>query len=999
MKKRIRYISIFFFILTAFKSYSQNKRFISLTKYTQKDGLSSYYITKILKDHYGFIWVGTQEGLNVFDGHFFESFSRQQKLARRLGSSFVEDIVEDKKHDILWVLTSYGDVCGISLQTHQITERIASDAGGVSLSQYWLQSLCLSGDTLWVGGLNCLFAYNIPSKSYISLVPSASLPDISGQNVSQLVSDHYGRTWLFCDEYGIFILQKGKPYQFISKKVLQAVTTPNRILRFWEIQCDSNDCYAATSWGIRHFSIDRRSTRFNAPGHNIRDTSEIFSIAKSPGGNFVYATTGHLYSSDQNQNVHRFQDENSDDEGWLAVVKSLFYDPDTQKIYVGTQSGLCTIPTGTPPFRKFYRSSINNERLRHLYSILPVADSIVYGGDENGLYRVDVKTRAIRKIGNHASNYLVFRDSRGIVFVSNKDGLFVLKKDQLLPAYTLFSCLQPLSGDQLSSAIQFNDSIILFGSVVRKGISVWNTHTNKLQERKDEDSSKGGHGQEVINGLFKSSAGSVFILTGKAVKRFDPLSYGASSMDMLKFEVEQPYKNFMDMCEIPGGYCIATYGGGLLFTDLNLQVHRLFTTTEGLTNDCVYKVFAWRNQFLVATTNNGLTVIDLHTMKASAYFESDGLQSNFFEQECGYQTREYIYAGGVNGFTIIDPQLLLTSTPIPTLFIKKIEIQAGKKSFDTTNLTIADLAIPNTVQQVTISLAGINDFNPLRTRYAYRIGGGAIPWIDLGTRNFVTLPAMEPKKYSIEFRAAAGNSGWGNPRTVAMDFEPNWYQTIYFNLLLGVLFATAIYGIYVYRIRQIKKQQQIRHSIASDLHDDMGSLLHSMKVFTHLARREPGNEFHLQHVEASIVQASVGLRDMIWVLDNEADNLQGLFERVAKIMGPVTHAAGIKLEFMIPEKSSVTSLTKAEKRNLLLIIKEAINNSVKYASCSVIDLSYFNEGKRLFIQIADNGCGYDANKIIAGNGIRNIKERAAQIRFSCEIFAAEGEGTSIILSR
>ena len=93
---------------------------IRLSKITSKEDLSSYYITNILQDHYGFFWIGTQEGLDLYDGKSFIVFSNQSEEKHRLGGSFISDLAEDKKRHLLWVMTSYGDICAIDLTTWTI---------------------------------------------------------------------------------------------------------------------------------------------------------------------------------------------------------------------------------------------------------------------------------------------------------------------------------------------------------------------------------------------------------------------------------------------------------------------------------------------------------------------------------------------------------------------------------------------------------------------------------------------------------------------------------------------------------------------------------------------------------------------------------------------------------------------------------------------------------------------------------------------------------------
>src|SRR5258708_32442432 len=105
---------IFFFLFLYFLPLSailaQKDDFIPFSKYTQKEGLSSYYITKILQDQFGFLWVSTQDGVNCFDGRKFQVFQKEKESQHRIFGNNVTDMIEDSSRNIIWVSTSQGGI-------------------------------------------------------------------------------------------------------------------------------------------------------------------------------------------------------------------------------------------------------------------------------------------------------------------------------------------------------------------------------------------------------------------------------------------------------------------------------------------------------------------------------------------------------------------------------------------------------------------------------------------------------------------------------------------------------------------------------------------------------------------------------------------------------------------------------------------------------------------------------------------------------------------------
>jgi signal transduction histidine kinase len=296
--------------------------------------------------------------------------------------------------------------------------------------------------------------------------------------------------------------------------------------------------------------------------------------------------------------------------------------------------------------------------------------------------------------------------------------------------------------------------------------------------------------------------------------------------------------------------------------------------------------------------------------------------------------------------------------------------------------------------QTTISFSGINYSNPSRTSYAYRIKELDNNWINLGTRNFVTLIGLSPSTYTLEVKAANEDGVWCEPKTLTLTFLPKWYQTALFKAAV-ILFAGGIfYAFYRYRITQLKKQQQIRHEIASDLHDDIGATLNSVKIFTTLAETSPNKEEYFQQIRESINTAYSGLRDMIWVLDDTGDTVEDLLKRIKQFAQPFANANNIHVHFSSGD-ADILELNKTEKRNLLLIAKEAINNCIKYANCKNVHVTVTKEDRKIKLVMKDDGCGFDEKEITYGHGLRNIRERARQINYTASIFSEKGQGTTI----
>jgi len=228
---------------------------------------------------------------------------------------------------------------------------------------------------------------------------------------------------------------------------------------------------------------------------------------------------------------------------------------------------------------------------------------------------------------------------------------------------------------------------------------------------------------------------------------------------------------------------------------------------------------------------------------------------------------------------------------------------------------------------------------------------------------------------------------------------PKWYQTIWFRILLVLAIGAFFYGLYRYRIAEFHKQQRIRREIANDLHDDLGSTLTTVKVLAQTVRRSAEKATVLDQMEHSLNLASNGLRDLIWVLDDSRDTMRDFIDRVRTFALPITSGQTVDLDISVEEGLNNYLFSKAEKRNLLMIVKESINNSIKYACCRTIGIQVRSAGKKCCISISDDGKGFDHEASTDGNGLKNIRYRARQIRYAVDIRSADGKGTVVELTQ
>lgn len=220
-------------------------------------------------------------------------------------------------------------------------------------------------------------------------------------------------------------------------------------------------------------------------------------------------------------------------------------------------------------------------------------------------------------------------------------------------------------------------------------------------------------------------------------------------------------------------------------------------------------------------------------------------------------------------------------------------------------------------------------------------------------------------------------------------------------LLLVIIIAFLLINRYRV-INQSKRQaeiEQVRNTIAQDLHDDIGSTLSTINIISNLAMRENinGNNLHLSRIAEQSSRMMESMTDMVWSINPINDSMEKVVVKMKMFTSELLESKNIGFQFS-GEESLNGSLLDAEKRkNVFLIFKEAINNIAKYSGATEVGITLKKSERNLVMTIADNGQGFDHQKIKEGNGLKNMEARAKAMHANFKLSSVIGLGTRIEL--
>lgn len=433
---------------------------------------------------------------------------------------------------------------------------------------------------------------------------------------------------------------------------------------------------------------------------------------------------------------------------------------------------------------------------------------------------------------------------------------------------------------------------------------------------------------------------------------------------------------------------------------------RFITEKDGLADQTIYGLLEDNNGYLWLTTNRGIIRYHPSTQQVTNFGIADGVQGLEFNRFSWHQRLDgEIWLGGAYGLNVFHPN--------------DIQLLADTAKLQFTNLLINDQAanLSNQVQQniseltqlqlpyfdntISIQFAAMEYSSPTQNQFRYRINDYDEDWIKskTGFARYANLPAGN---YTFTAQASNSDGVWGISKGLQIIIHPPYWQTWWFRLLIISIIATVFYGIYRYRLTQIKRLQRLRNNIAANLHDDIGSNLSHVNLLTALIRQQtkPAAQLTplLERIEEEIQHSTQSLDDIIFSINPKNDSLKRTFARMRWFANDVFEAKDIKGVIDFPKNIQDLKLGMEKRQHFYLFFKEALNNLAKYADCqqAKIEIRYHNQ--ELFLIIQDDGKGFDTTNVDDfGNGLHTMQHRAIQLGGKMEIESVLGQGTRISL--
>ena len=480
----------------------------------------------------------------------------------------------------------------------------------------------------------------------------------------------------------------------------------------------------------------------------------------------------------------------------------------------------------------------------------------------------------------------------------------------------------------------------------------------------------------------------------------------------------KPYKSIA-LPNTGGVRCYKTVGAkiylgtnnGLFIIDADGKIVKRFDKSTGLPDECIYAIQLDKQENIWCSSNKGIFRINPagRLMQLTRY---DGLQENEFNTNTSYKTSDgEMYFGGINGLNSFYPASVPDFMVDVTIYLNQVKVNNVPLITDTATWNIEKIVLPYDQHTLSLQFIASGPGNSSQYVHQYKMEGADKEWI----RNDGMQPAryvLPPGRYVFKMYA----SSYFEKNAVALKelviiIHPPFYKTWWFISLLGLLLVgLVVYIVNLYnRIRYRKKmavliaQQKVKEEkdrISMELHDSIGAYANAVLYNTELLeseKEEPEKKRLMRDLRFVSKDIITSLRETIWALKADNYTAQEALIRIRNFIHPFSRyypAIHFRMEGEAPSQGF---LHYGEALNMVRIVQEAVNNAIKHSNPTAIAVLSEPAGNKWRLTISDNGTGFDQSLVNEGNGLLNMKKRAAEHGFALQVNAAKGKGTVITI--
>ena len=1002
--KIIRYISVSVLLLLFQAGHAQYFN-LNFQNFNSSNGLSGNDVECIYQDSRGFIWAGTRFGLSMFDGTYFRNFVHDPMDSSSLGGTRIFKMQEDKT-GTLWVASENFGLSSIDLKTLKI--RNFPIPVNRQLEDRYINTLYIDQKGLiWIGAETGVSYFDPVAERYIKA-------EVQGLQANKEIiafdKDAKGILWAIGYTGHLF-------YQTPNEKIFKELRHDLSIGYVNDVvEISDKSFLLATTNGIFDLQLN------TDPEKSTLKRSSVLTGA-SPITNLAVDKNGTLWIANELKGIQlqylgdpRIQELNI---SWLspldpgiAIWKDIMMDREGG-IWLGGEFGLYHYNSDYNQFNNYKAIA----RLNDQFSL-----GRYVGLSSSGSHIISVSYRGISIFNRSGNDFVSLRFDPGIDpkaiqyfsilqlspnkwWLATSVGVLELRKrtaDYILLKPSALKGIPKLGNDLVYSIASDANGVFWFATP-QNGLLSFDSKTSDVQQHLYFGKGSNRKKIEHLDNVTSSDEGDIAVghHRGFAIKLHNETAF---------MHIEQLINQKFDFSKLSvhdlvysGGYLwVGSEGDGLLCFDFKQKKLKVFTMKDGLISNSITSIHGMKGSQIIIGTNRGMSIMHIPTGTFTSFLKKDGLPSEEFEIGVDHDIdkKEFFLATTKGVVSFFDGNLR------QSIIKPKLMLYSVMKNGDALSDSVVYLLRNNPVfkikynENLNLEFSILNFSNDNDFLLRFKMNNDEA-WNTSNTSKSLSLFNLDAGNYDITVQLMGKRSGiMSDQFKVKLEVMPNFFKTSLFRvIMLFVILILLYFPVNRYfREKLLKQKQELekkqileqeRVRIAMDLHDDIGGNLTALALMTSLLKEkevELSRKLLVEKIGEASDKMIQDMNEIVWALNITNDSLMSLMSYIRQYVANRLSASGIMLEINEPSTYPDMFVSGRTRRNIFMIIKEIINNAVKYAGTDKIEMKVVLD-ENLRVAISDNGTGMPeklTNQTIkgGGNGVNNMKKRADMLSAS-----------------
>jgi ligand-binding sensor domain-containing protein len=965
---------------------------LRFTHITAADGLSQDIVTSIVQDSRGFMWFGTEDGLNRYDGYSVKVYKHNPRDSHSIASNRIRCLIVDAQGN-LWTALPQG-----MARYDESTDTFINYSTGFDTYACAIDS----SRNLWIGTTDWLRRYDPGSDSFLKVASDTSNSG-NARAILALEAGANGNLWIGTAT-GLY------EFSTASKSHSQFPLGEERHTTVRSLAVSGDTVWAAINdAGLRMIDTRRKLITFYTRTTGAFADDRILELIRDRHGAIWAGTFNGLERlAPSSQSFEHFKEEKGNPHSLLGERVYSIYEEGAGAMWIGTyRGGVSRWDPLNQQFEITAHSPLNpgTPQRNDILAILVDCDQNLWIGDDAG--GISRRSAGSRRFSHLLANPLLgsivalTQDSAGTIWAgSNHRGIVILDPEKGTSRKIPVSH-SGISSNKIRSLYTSPDGSVWIGYEQGGGLTRYDPEQKRFFQYlpSSKDSILGiwhitslKSGRLLLGSMYGRHGAYVF---DPRTGHFDSL---LSTSRGIQLQLEPIRTSFEDDS---GTLWLGSWGGGIYSIVPATGESYHWTELDGLADDYVKGMLPDGRGNLWISTENGISRFSLGTHTFKNYSIDEGLPGNFFwSGSCTKGADGTLYFGGTNGLVSFHPERIVgNAIPPPTVITQFIVLNEPYFPFRG-RIVPPDIELTHDKNTLSFDFVALGFSSPEKSEYAYKMEGVDDDWIHAGKRRYASYTHLDPGTYTFRVRASNSDGVWNTTGdSLRFTIVPPYWQTLWFRGSIIAIVGALLYSAYRYRIRRILELELLRSRIAADLHDEVGSELGHIAIASQLLSRKVAlpekEQSQLASISESALHASEMMRDIVWFLNPRNDALDSIILKMRTLASSLPEE--ITVHFDAPAAGVPDKLDPDVKRNLVLIYKEILHNIMRHARASELWITLRIAGGKLSLVIKDNGIGFDPAHAHNGNGLGNMRSRALRIKSTLAITSHESAGTEVKL--